>query len=379
MKKILFTLIKIYVGNLFGQPYNVTPQQLTVLPTSVSETSGIEVNPADTTKVWTHNDSGDSAYVYQVNTQGQLLRKIKIGTGKAVDIEDIARDDAGNYYIADVGNNTNNRTNLIIRKVGNLDTLTSTTINNDKIFLSYPDQTQFPPPAAEQNFDCESIFHFNNRLYLFSKNRGNSGYCKMYSVPDSAGTYLATLHDSVNTGTNLGNWITSADVSPDHSKIALLSEMALHIFSNFTGNNFFGGTHTYYNFSSYTQKEAVVFLNNDEVYITDEKNSFLNNGGNLYKLNITNALTQHKWLAQANIITYPNPATDVVYVAINHALTQPLQLSVYNALGKQVLTKIYTNNAINYITLPITNLATGVYTLYLTHQNVSSVTQFVKE
>lgn len=379
MKKIFFTLIKIYAGTIFGQTYNVTPQQITVMPTQVSETSGIEINPADTNKIWTHNDSGDSAYVYQVNTQGQLLRKIKIGTGKAVDIEDIARDDAGNYYIADVGNNTNNRTNLIIRKVGNLDTLTGNTIGNDKIFLSYPDQLLFPPPAAEQNFDCESVFFFNNNLYLFSKNRGTSGYCKMYSVPDSAGTYIATLHDSINTGTNVGSWITSADISPDNSKIALLSEMTLHIFSNFTSNNFFGGTHIYYNFSSYTQKEGVVFLNNDEVYITDEKNSFLNNGGNLYKLNITNVLTQNKWLSQANIITYPNPTTDLLYVAINHTLTQPLQLSVHNALGKQVLTKTYTNNAIDYITLPVANLVAGLYTLHLTHQNVSSVIRFVKE
>jgi hypothetical protein len=378
MKKILFTLFKIYTGHLFGQTYTITPQQITVLPTIVNETSGIELNPADTTKIWTHNDSGDSAYVYQVNTQGQLLRKITIGTGKAVDIEDIARDDSGNFYIADIGNNSNNRTNLIIRKVANLDTITSSAVANSKIFISYPDQTLFPPPAAMQNFDCEALFHYNKHLYLFSKNRGNSTFSRMYSVPDSAGTYVATLLDSVDIGTNIGGWITAADMSPNHSKIALLSENTLHVFSNYTGTNFFGGTHIYYNFPNYTQKEAVVFLNNDELYVTDEYNTFLNNGGNLYKLNLTSVLTGKQWLSTTDVKLYPNPSTDLLYIDVNHELTKPLNLSVYNALGVLVITKKYIANELNYITLNINELTAGTYNLHITYENVGRVIEFVK-
>jgi hypothetical protein len=379
MKKILLTLFKIYTGHLFAQTYTITPQHITVLPTVVNESSGIEINTADTTKIWTHNDSGDSAYVYEVNTQGQLLRKITIGTGKAVDIEDITRDDAGNFYIADIGNNTNDRTNLIIRKVANLDTVTTTTVSNHKIFFSYPDQTSFPPPAAMQNFDCEALFHYNKHLYLFSKNRGNSTFTRMYAVPDSAGTYVATLLDSVAIGTNFGNWVTAADISPDHSKIALLSENTLHVFSNYTGANFFGGTHVYFNFPNYTQKEAVVFLNNDELYITDEYNTFLNNGGNLSKLNLASVLTANQWLATTNVKLYPNPSADLLYIDINHELTKPLSVSVYTTLGELVITKKYTAAELNYITLNVNELAIGTYKLHITYENISKVIGFVKQ
>ncbi|MBC7412282.1 MAG: T9SS type A sorting domain-containing protein [Bacteroidia bacterium] len=379
MKKILFTLFKIYSGHLFGQTYTITPQQIVVLPAIVNESSGIEVNPADTSKIWTHNDSGDSAYVYQVTTQGQLLRKIIIGTGKAVDIEDITRDDAGNYYIADVGNNNNNRTNLIIHKVANLDTVTTKAVNNDKIFFSYPDQTLFPPPAAMQNFDCEALFHYNKHLYLFSKNKGNSTFVRMYSVPDSAGTYVATLVDSVDIGTNIGSWITAADMSPDHSKIALLSDNSLHVFSNYTGVNFFGGIHTHYNFPNYSQKEALVFLNNDELYITDEYNPMLNNGGNLYKLNLASVLTANQWLSTTVVKLYPNPSNDLLYIDINHTLTKPLSVSIYNTLGALVISKRYTTTELNYITLNVTELTAGAYKLQLTYENISRVIGFVRK
>jgi hypothetical protein len=379
LKKLILAFIKIYAGHIFGQTYTIIPQQVCVLPLQTKESSGIVLNAGDTNKIWTHNDSGDSAYMYQVTTQGQYIKKITIGTGKAIDIEDITRDDAGKFYIADIGNNSNNRTNLIIRKVANLDTVTMSAVSNDKIFISYPDQLQFPPPSNQQNFDCEALFHYNKRLYLFSKNRGNSGYSKQYSVPDSAGTYVATLHDSISTGTNLGAWITAADISPSKTKVALLSENTLHIFTNYIGNNFFGGTHLIYNFPSYTQKEAVAFINNNELYITDEYNTLLNNGGKLYKVNISNILAQNAWLTAANLSVYPNPSNDYVYITINHTLTNDLTINVYDVLGKVVLTKNISSSAINYITLPIANLPQGAYNIQLTHENVSSIVKFIKE
>lgn len=216
-----------------GQIISLVP--ITPLPSLAWESSGIEVN--NPSNIWTHNDSGDSARIYNIDTTGNILRVICLQVDTAKDCEESTQDSIGNYYIGDFGNNNNDRTDLRIYKIPNPDSIASDTITPQIIRFHFPDQHMFPPPSNEQNFDCEAMFHFHDSLYLFSKNRGTSSYCKMYRLPDQEGDYTAELIDSFDTGT----WVTAADISPDGTRMALLSETNIWLFTDIEGSNFFGG------------------------------------------------------------------------------------------------------------------------------------------
>ena len=85
------------------------------LPESISESSGL-VFYNDTLLI-THNDSGDKPMLYFINLKGKLVGQVLVENATNTDWEDLCMDDKGNLYIADIGNNNNDRRDLKIYKV----------------------------------------------------------------------------------------------------------------------------------------------------------------------------------------------------------------------------------------------------------------------
>ena len=273
------------------------------LPDSMRESSGIAVISAE--RFWTHNDSGDSARLFLADTAGNLIRTLWLRDIHAVDCEDLARDSGGNLYLGDFGNNLNERHDLRIYVISGPDTAAADSLNAGIITFQYPDQSAWPPDSSRLNFDCEAMFHYQDHLYLFSKNRGISTYSRMYRLPDSPGNYTAVLLDSFNTE----QWVTSADISPDGEKMVLLSETNIWLFRNFSGDDFFGGDVSHLTMY-FSQKEAVGFVNDTILYITDEV--LFGFGGNLYEVNVAswvNGLEEKETRAGESISVFPNPTS----------------------------------------------------------------------
>lgn len=337
---------------------------ITPLPGDIHESSGIEIQHQNS--IWTHNDSGDSARIFNIDTLGNIIRIVHFSVDSSFDCEESTRDASGNYYLGDFGNNDNNRTNLRIYKIPNPDTLTNNTITPSFITFQYPDQHLFPPASDDMNFDCEAMFHFQDSLYLFSKNRGTSTYCKMYRLPDQSGDYIAELVDSFNTGT----WITSADISPSGQSMILLSESHMWLFTNISGTDFFGGD--LYEISTYTTlKEAVVFVNDSLIYITDEY--LWGFGGNLYQLQLKswiNAFDDE--LKTAEIVVYPNPAENLVFIDTKNN-ENDVQISLYDLQGHCILSC----NKCNYFNIAM--LERGSYFIRVSSDKWSVSKQFVKK
>src|SRR5882762_10325871 len=88
----------------------------------VKESSGVAVSRAHPGVLWTHNDSGDGAYVYATDLTGADRGFVRIEGARAVDWEDIAlgpcpaRRDAC-LYIADTGDNDRTRKSVVIYAV----------------------------------------------------------------------------------------------------------------------------------------------------------------------------------------------------------------------------------------------------------------------
>ncbi|MCF8276664.1 MAG: hypothetical protein K9J17_08020 [Flavobacteriales bacterium] len=279
-----FLLLCVMACLISNSSYAQTPviTELCELPSAVTETSGLENGP--NSWFWTHNDSGNPAVLYAVDTAGNIQRTVSVIGDANVDWEEITKDENGNIYIGNFGNNSLNRTELRIVKIPSIDTCTVNAYVTDTIRFSYPDQSAFPPNGTYGNFDMEAMFHFQDSVHLFSKDRSNpgTGFTKHYRLPQLGGTYVAELVDSFQTGSiSYVFAVTAADISDDGNEVVLLSADKIWLFNNFSGTDFFAGDVATLNLSVFSQKEGICFRNGF-LYVTDEASFGL--GGKMYRI-----------------------------------------------------------------------------------------------
>lgn len=253
------------------------------LPKTLYEVSGMEYNN-DSDSFWMINDGGNANKMYEVSSKGKILEDLKIDA-KNHDWEDLTKDDKGTIYIADFGNNSNKRKDLVILIIEK-DELSEKKAEEKKIKFSYPNQQDFPPKKSNYFFDAESVFYFNKQLYIFTKSRvkNNFGKTSLYKIPAKEGEYVAEFVASFDSCASQDCVITSAAISPNKKKVVLLSHKSILVFTDFKNDNFFSGKSTIIDLGFATQKESICFKDNNTVFISDERAS--GKGGNLYELKL---------------------------------------------------------------------------------------------
>jgi hypothetical protein len=254
---------------------------------AISEMSGI-VRSSYPGVFWVHNDSGDSARLFAITPDAQVItprwvnsRRVAQWEGHAIDNawhndwEAIAMD-AGVLYLADVGNNDNARRDLGVYVV---DEPNPRYVNRARarsfLPIRYPDQTKYP--AEQWHFDCEAVFTFGGKLYFLTKHRkpgeplGWEPGSKLYRL-DTAHTDRDNVLTLVDQHALL-TLATGADVSPDGSRLAVVSYVALWIFEKpEEGDHWLRGKARVIPLdrSLVKQNEAVGWETNETLLITNE-------------------------------------------------------------------------------------------------------------
>ncbi len=208
-------------------------ERYTIAAEEIAESSGLVASRRYDGVLWTHNDSGDSARIFAIGRRGEKLAEFAVEGAQHVDWEDIALDGRGRLYIADVGNNANDRRDLTIYVVPEPDPARSGSVQVERALrFRYADQSAYPDPER-MDFDCESVLHFGDALYLFTKHRGNTR-TKIYRLPlgetaraEQALEPLATVE--LGSPSRFGV-ATAADIRADGRYIALLTYQALFIY-----------------------------------------------------------------------------------------------------------------------------------------------------
>jgi hypothetical protein len=241
-------------------------ETLAPLPSAIKESSGIETMP-DKEHYITHNDANNQPYLYEINENGKLVKTYKFKLPN-VDWEDLTRDDDGNLYIGDIGNNNSKRTELAIYKVP-----FSEMADPQAIRFTYEDYEGKPSKKDKNSFDSEAFFWYADNLYLISKDRNGSHEAKVYQLPDKPGNYTAKKIGIIK----MTDRVTSACISPDASIVVLLSEGKIHLYRNVENpETFFEGEPEEIPLSGAGQTEAVTFKDNNTLILTSE-------GGNLFR------------------------------------------------------------------------------------------------
>lgn len=243
----------------------LSQRKVTELPAILRESSSLVCLPEG--RFWSLNDGGNRPFVYAFDTTGRLLDSLRVRPGRNTDWESMAMDaGSGRLFVGDTGDNLNQRDSLTIYVVNSNERDSSYFVTPQLIRFVYPNRPAQQPGVRQCAFDCEALVYSGNYLYLFSKSRCAERYTKCYRLPAQPGLYEAELLDSFL----LPHWVTSADISPDGKRLALLCETRLWIFEGFEGDHFFSGQMTELKLGVWTQKEGVAWLNERELYFTDE-------------------------------------------------------------------------------------------------------------
>lgn len=222
----------------------------------ITEMSGIVKSPRYENVWWVHNDSGNPARLFALDSTGAVHMRplfarqyavgaavdtsdlppwpgLRLAPAAHVDYEDIASDDS-TLYLGDIGNNFNDRRDLGIYVIPEPHYHTMRARPNTYIRFAYPDQDHYP--AEEFHFDAESLVAIDGNLYVLTKRwRRQDGQV----VGFEPGTTLYRLDTErphqVNTLTRVDRHDsipapTAAAPSPSGDRLAVLGYASLWIF-----------------------------------------------------------------------------------------------------------------------------------------------------
>jgi hypothetical protein len=238
------------------------------LTDGIFESSGLCAAP-ETGTYYTFGDDGQQPTVFRIDATGQQVGQFTLGAPNH-DWESLSRDNSGNYYMGDCGNNNSDRRNLAILRFR-----PAQPANIGKINFSYPDQKAFPPPKAERTFDCEASLWHAGQVYLFTKDRAQETTCKVYTVPETPGTYTAKLVTKLA----IPGQVTDATLSPDGRRLVLLARQELFILEGASWDAILKATPRHIDLKGAGQTEGAAFKDANTLLISTEE-------GRLYELAI---------------------------------------------------------------------------------------------
>lgn len=252
------------------------------------ENSGIVGSLSVPGLYWMINDSGDEPRVYPIGERGEAFPSsrykgipgVLIGGAVNVDWEDIAIDSAGRLLIPDFGNNRNDRRDLVIYVVPEPSSGAGRTTYLKRLFFAYPEQTAFPAPPGDFNYDSEALFTIGADIFLLTKHRSDIE-TRLYQLPlnSEEDVIPLVLRDQFP----IGGKVTAADASIDGFRLVISTYDRLWLFErSSTAASFFDGRISVLDFQA-DQVEAVCFsrLDPDRLLVADEAR------GELYHLSLS--------------------------------------------------------------------------------------------
>ena len=319
-------------------------------------------------QLYTLNDDSQKRLYVLDTLHGAILDSVEIDHVVNVDWEDIHVENT-NFYVGDFGNNVSgNRTNLRIFKWNANDHNTGV-FEIDTINFSYQNQTDFTAQASNTTaFDCEAFIVIEDSIYLFTK-RWNDTRSFLYVLPNSAGTHVAQLRDSLN----VDGLVTGATYEAQRNHVVLCGYSALlqpfvYLLYDYPHNDFFKGNKRKVNLDLFMhQVEAITHDGNMNYYLSNEYTQISvlpAKEAKLHKIKLASYFTNSipndpntgiNENEKSTITIYPNPSSDILYIS------ETINGYVLIDLNGKILMQEKGN--VNYVDLG--SLAVGVYYLLI--------------
>ncbi len=256
----------------------------------LTELSGLARSAAYPGIFWAHNDSGHGPRLFALRANGRVIVPASLRTEKPwkgarvvgaenEDWEDVALA-GGTLYLADLGNNHNDRRDLGVYLVKEPAPDADEAPTLRFVPVAYPEQTSFPAERFE--FDCEAVFFDAGKLYLLTKNRSAApphhaqGGSHLYRLARFDTTRTNPLERiSTHPGIRLA---TGADLSPNGKRLAVLTYTRIWIFERpARGDDWFAGRETTIDVPKRRklQTEAIAWIDDATLLVGSEDRTLL--------------------------------------------------------------------------------------------------------
>lgn len=194
----------------------------TIRSSEIVESSGIAASRCQSNVLWTHNDSGDDAFVFAINTKGERLGTWSVANAQNIDWEDIAayKDKAGKcyLYIGEIGDNKAKRREHAVYRVAEPIVVPQNASSSRKEPLQTEEakQVRFAYPDYYQDAETLLVHPQSGAIYIVTKRV--SGPAGVYKVKPDFGTTETQSAESVaelSVPAIPNGFITGGDISPD--------------------------------------------------------------------------------------------------------------------------------------------------------------------
>lgn len=221
-------------SNSFGSKRKVTnsvytePQVVGRLAnTDITEASGIAASKCQPDVFWTHNDSGDDAYIFAFNAAGDNLGTWRVKNAENDDWEDIAefKDRSGTcfIYIGDIGDNKLRRDVRTIYRIRE-PVLSSSDVGSTRKNARETDaaeQLNFNYADSDQNAETLMVHPTSGDIYVLSKSHEKPSGVYRLQPNFGNGVQRALRIADIKVPSIPFGLLTGGDISPDGRHVVL--------------------------------------------------------------------------------------------------------------------------------------------------------------
>ena len=212
-------------GNAMGEdsfPKTITPgvRQIGVIASpSITESSGLAASSRYPGVFWTHNDGRRKPVLYAISREGKSIADFPVTGARMDDWEDIAADNEGHLYLADIGNNDAKARELGVFRIDEPDpkSISGRVKVKRRWILRYP----------EEPFDAESLFVWQQWGYIISKLTLNQP-AALYRFSLAPQTKPAVLEKIAQLP--ITSPVTGASVTANGQKLAVIAKSGAWVF-----------------------------------------------------------------------------------------------------------------------------------------------------
>lgn len=194
----------------------------------ITESSGLAASRCQENVLWTHNDSGDDAYIFALDQSGNNLGTWKIANAENIDWEDIAsfKDEAGKcfIYIGEIGDNKLRRREHAVIRVAEPTVSDATKLSSKKNSLNIDafEFARFVYPDFDQDAETLMVEPKSGDIYVVTKRV--SGPAGVYRIKPNFGnteTQRAEKMPEISVPAIPNGFVTGGDISPDGKRMVI--------------------------------------------------------------------------------------------------------------------------------------------------------------
>jgi len=194
----------------------------------VIEASGLTVSKCQPNGLWTHNDSGDDAFIYAIDPSGANLGTWHVRNAQNIDWEDIAEfKDAGGkcfIYIGETGDNNLSRNIHTIYRVPEptVAPASANTRQKNALETAPAESLSFSYSDAPHNAETLLVHPVTGDIYVLSKNRTDpSGVYKIVPNFGSSAVQKVPYIAQIKVPSVPFGLLTGGDASSDGRRVVL--------------------------------------------------------------------------------------------------------------------------------------------------------------